>query len=116
MKDDLEVAFFILYPSSLILIHRGVTHPGRTVTVWECGVRRGLVGLTPRPLNIADCRFPIGLSKSMGSCGQPNRQSKIGNRKCFWAGDVTDSIEVLQTSCEGLTPSQSTKLRRSSNG
>jgi hypothetical protein len=32
------------------------------------------------------------------------------------AGDVTDSIGVLQTSCEGLTPSQSTKLRRSSIG
>ena len=32
------------------------------------------------------------------------------------AGDVTDSIEVLQTSCEGLNPSQSTKLRRSSFG
>src|ERR1044072_8418158 len=30
------------------------------------------------------------------------------------AGDVTDSIEVLQTSREGLSPSQSTKLRRSS--
>ena len=30
------------------------------------------------------------------------------------AGDVTDSIEVLQTSREGLTPSQSTKSRRSS--
>jgi hypothetical protein len=28
---------------------RGVTHPGRTVTVWERGVRRGMVGLTPRP-------------------------------------------------------------------
>jgi hypothetical protein len=25
------------------------------------------------------------------------------------AGDVTESIEVLQTSCEGLSPSQSTK-------
>src|SRR5216684_2347983 len=34
----------------------------------------------------------------------------------FRAGDVTDSIEVLQTSCEGLNPSQSTKLRRSSIG
>ena|SRR5215510_4278035 len=34
----------------------------------------------------------------------------------FRAGDVTESIEVLQTSCEGLNPSQSTKLRRSSNG
>ena len=30
--------------------------------------------------------------------------------KLFWAGDVTESIEVLQTSCEGLTPSQSTKF------
>jgi hypothetical protein len=36
--------------------------------------------------------------------------------KSYWAGDVTDSIEVLQTSCEGLNPSQSTKLRRSSIG
>src|SRR2546422_7128207 len=34
--------------------------------------------------------------------------------KFLRAGDVTESIEVLQTSCEGLNPSQSTKLRCSS--
>lgn len=180
-----------------------MTHPGRTVTVWDRGVRRGVVGLTPRPnsLRIADFQLPID-QVPMGL--RQNRQLTIGNRQWFgprsrhrsskpnlqelggkargstppraskftngcvaqtgleqashkrevggstpptatkttvvsqesksreslrktpdfalqtldssWAGDVTDSIEVLQTSCEGLNPSQSTKLRRSSIG
>ncbi len=45
--------------SPCLVASRGVTHPGRTVTVRERGVRRGAVGLTPRPLNIADCQFEI---------------------------------------------------------
>lgn len=28
----------------------------------------------------------------------------------YWVGDVIDSIEVLQTSCEGLNPSRSTNF------
>ena len=31
-------------------------------------------------------------------------------KKCSRVGDVTDSIEVLQTSCEGLNPFRSTKI------
>jgi hypothetical protein len=38
------------------------------------------------------------------------RYSSFILHRFTWAGDVTDSIEVLQTSCEGLTPSQSTKF------
>jgi hypothetical protein len=40
-----------LIPPSSFLIHhsiyRGVTHPGRTVTVWERGVRRGASASRP---------------------------------------------------------------------
>jgi len=43
----------------ILQLYRGVTHPGSTVTVRERGVPRGMVGLTPRPVNIADCRFAI---------------------------------------------------------
>src|SRR6266700_7853586 len=80
--------------------------------------KREVGGSTPptasTTFSICDCRFPIGLSFEVDGFlrGKRNRQSKIGNRKCPRSGDVTDSIEVLQTSCEGLNPSQSTKLRR----
>jgi hypothetical protein len=72
-----------------------VTHPGRTVTVRERGVRRGIVGLTPRPLNIADGQFPIADWNSYQACvfaflmfassmlliNEINRQSAIKNRQ-----------------------------------
>lgn len=38
-----------------------------------------------------------------------NPHSEFPNPKLFWVGDVIDSIEVLQTSCEGLNPFRSTK-------
>jgi len=34
-------------PISMSLIYRGVTHPGRTVTAWERGVRRGASASRP---------------------------------------------------------------------
>jgi hypothetical protein len=56
------------------------------------------------------------LSQESGVIRRWTRNSRLQTHDLKWAGDVTESIEVLQTSCEGLTPSQSTKLRRSSIG
>ena len=70
--------------------------------------------------NFIEARVPgIGLlnrtSEELG--GKARGSTPPRASKKFQAGDVTDSIEVLQTSREGLTPSQSTKfLRRSSIG
>ena len=74
------------------------------------------VGLTPRPVL---ARVPgIGLlnrtSEELG--GKARGSTPPRASKTIRAGDVSDSIEVLQTSREGLNPSQSTKLRRSSIG
>jgi hypothetical protein len=76
--------------------------------------KREVGGSTPPTATkgISDCRLPIADSRSGQTRSfrfKSNRQLEIGNRQRFRAGDVTDSIEVLQTSCEGLNPSQSTK-------
>ena len=58
-KPEVEGLSPSLGTNFILQLYRGVTHPGRTVTVRERGVPRGMVGLTPRPRNIADCQFAI---------------------------------------------------------
>ena len=69
-------------------------------------------GLSPSLGTKTAARVPgIGLlnrtSEELG--GKARGSTPPRASKKFRAGDVTDSIEVLQTSREGLTPSQSTK-------
>ena len=71
-------------------------------------------GLNPSlGTNFYAARVPgIGLlnrtSEELG--GKGTRFNSSAGFQNFRAGDVTDSIEVLQTSCEGLNPSRSTKF------
>ena len=49
-------------PVAVSLIYRGVTHPGRTVTVWDRGVRRGVVGPhapTKSEFQVTSFRFQV---------------------------------------------------------
>ena len=121
LASDLRLPLSVLAQAVMMSNGRQNSNNNQSAMLWLCSSngreqashKREVGGSIPPTATtlISDCQLPICdcvISKVLKFEGK----KPIGNQKSAMvgAGDVTDSIEVLQTSCEGLTPSRSTKI------